>query len=331
MKNWLNLPIATQLELFNNLSRQTGFPPFAIEKDAWVTLALRMLFNSELKDKIVFKGGTSLSKCYNLINRLSEDIDFSIEREFLGFSGDLTKGKIRKLRRASHSFILSELPELLSSELGNYGIDSKHFSIKVPNTQISDQDPETVLINYKSVFKETTYLLPRVQIEIGARSLMEPFEEKEINSIIDFNMTDADFSEEKFKVTTVVPTKTFIEKLILLHEEFKKPIDKIKSHRMSLHLYDIVQIMETNYYEEAIKDKTLFRDICEHRKKFTPLKPIGTIDYSNLTFEDLEIIPPKEIIDDYRSDYKEMQTTMFYGESKSFDEVITKMESITKR
>jgi len=331
MYNWLSLPIETQLGLFDNVSKQTGLPPFAIEKDAWVTLALRMLFNSELKSKIVFKGGTSLSKCYNLINRLSEDIDFSIDREFLGFSGDLTKGEIRKLRRASHNFILTELPELLFNELNNYGIDEKHFSIEVPNTQISDQDPETLLINYKSVFDKEVYLLPRVQIEIGARSLMDPFEEKEINSIIDSNISDADFTEDKFKVNAVVPIKTFIEKLILLHEEFKKPSGKIKSHRMSRHLYDIVQIMETDYFEEAIKEEELFRDICKHREKFTPLKPIGTIDYNKLTFENLEIIPTKEIIDNYRSDYNEMQTTMFYGESQNFDEVIARMGTITKR
>lgn len=329
--NWLNLSKDEQIDLFNHLSVITGFPAIAIEKDAWVTLALRMLFGSELKDKIVFKGGTSLSKCYNLINRLSEDIDFSIEREFLGFSGDLTKGEIRKLRRASHNFILSELPELLSNELEHYGIDGKCFSVEVPNTKISDQDPETVLLKYKSVFAKETYLLPRVQIEIGARSLMEPFEEKEINSIIDSNMTEANFTEDRFKVNTVIPTKTFIEKLILLHEEFKKPSEKTKYLRMSRHLYDIVQIMETSYFDEAKKDKILFRDICKHREKFTPLKPVGTIDYNELTFERLEIIPPKGIIGNYRADYTEMQSTMFYGESLSFDEVIAKMGAITKR
>ena len=120
-------------------------------------------------------------------------------------------------------------------------------------------------------------------------------------------------------------------KLILLHEEFKKPTDKIKSHRMSRHLYDIVQIMGTDYYEVAINDKTLLRDICMHREKFTPLKPIGTINYSKLTFENMEIIPPKEIIDDYRNDYKEMQSTMFYGESENFDKVIARMKSISKK
>jgi len=331
MANWLNLTKKEQIDLFNKIAVVTGLPPFAVEKDAWVTLSLRILFSSELKSHIVFKGGTSLSKCYNLIKRFSEDIDFSINRDFLGFSGELTKGQIRKLRRASHSFILTELPKILLTELKNYGIDKKHFSIEVPNTEISDQDPETLLIIYKSVFDKESYLSPRVQIEIGARALMEPFEEKEINSIIDANMINSDFTEGKFKVNTVIPSKTFIEKLILLHEEFNKPYDKIRSHRMSRHLYDIVQIMETDYFEEAKKDKKLFKDICVHREKFTPIKPIGTIDYNKLTFGNVQIIPPKELIDKYRSDYKEMQSNMIYGDSPGFDEVISKMKTITNR
>ncbi len=331
MANWLNLTKKEQIDLFNQITVATGLPPFAVEKDAWVTLSLRMLFSSELKSHIVFKGGTSLSKCYNLIKRFSEDIDFSINRDFLGFSGVLTKGQIRKLRKASHNFILNKLPDILLSELKKYGIEKKHFNIEVPNTKISDQDPETVLINYTSVFDKESYLSPRVQIEIGARALMEPFEEKEINSIIDSNIVDADFTEEKFKVNTVIPSKTLMEKLILLHEEFNKPYDKIRYHRMSRHLYDIVQIMETDYYEEAKKNKKLFKDICAHREMFTPLKPMGTVDYNKLTFENVKIIPPKEFIAKYRSDYKEMQSTMFYDESPDFDEVISKMKSITNR
>jgi predicted nucleotidyltransferase component of viral defense system len=106
---WLNLKESKIKELFEQLSYKTGILPQAIEKDLWVTLILRMLFTSEIKEQITFKGGTSLSKVYNLIQRFSEDIDVSINREFLGFSGDLTKGEIRKLRRKSHDFTLNEI------------------------------------------------------------------------------------------------------------------------------------------------------------------------------------------------------------------------------
>ncbi|MDZ7765640.1 MAG: nucleotidyl transferase AbiEii/AbiGii toxin family protein [Melioribacteraceae bacterium] len=103
MTNWLTLNKKDQINLFNQVSFENRASPFAIEKDAWVTLVLRMLFDSELNQHIVFKGGTSLSKCYNLIERFSEDIDFSIDKSYLGFEENLSKGEIRKLRRAYSS------------------------------------------------------------------------------------------------------------------------------------------------------------------------------------------------------------------------------------
>lgn len=331
MTNWLTLTKEEQTNLFIQVSLQTGLPPFAIEKDAWVTLALRMLFGSKLAAHIVFKGGTSLSKCYGLIKRFSEDIDFSLDREYLGFTGNLTKGEIRKLRRASHDFTKDELPKILSKSLTDYGIEAKHYKIEVPNEEISDQDPELLLLNYNSVFEEEKYLTSRVQIEIGARSLMEPYEEKEINSLIDSTYPDQYFSEQSFKVNSVISPKTFIEKVILLHEEFKKPIDNIKYERMSRHLYDIAQIIDTPYFDEAKNNLKLFKDICKHRAKFTPLKPVGTIDYGKLTFENLEFLPPKSVLDLYRDDYREMRERMIYDDSPDFDSLITKLESITKK
>lgn len=327
MNNWLTLPIETQRELFNQISNNTGLPAFAVEKDAWVTLTLRMLFSSTIRDHIVFKGGTSLSKCYNLINRLSEDIDIALDRKYLGFSGDLTKGEIRKLRRCIHSFVNDELSNLLLNKLTKYGIETTNYKLELPNIEVSDQDPETLLLKYNSVFGEDDYLLPNVKIELGGRSLIEPFEEKVINSLIDENYNDTDFVESKFSVKAVLPEKTLIEKMILLHEEFHKTEDKMKSHRMSRHLYDINQIMETDHFAKAINNNKLFNDICSHREKLTPLKPIGKIDYNELSFDNLDLVPPSTIINDYRNDYREMQTSMFYGDSPSFDQVIKKLQN----
>jgi len=125
---------------------------------------------TKISSQIVFKGGTSLSKAYNLIERFSEDIDFAIDRDFLGFGGDLSKGRIRKLRRKSHEVSVNELPQILQKELSDYGIVEELYEISVPNTKISDQDPETIHINYTSVFDEESYLPSRVLIEPGARS-----------------------------------------------------------------------------------------------------------------------------------------------------------------
>lgn len=325
MRNWLNLSFQKQTDLFNQLNARTGIQHQAIEKDVWVTLILRMIFTSAIKEYLVFKGGTSLSKVYKLIDRFSEDIDLAIDRKYLGFEGDLTKGEIRKLRRKSHDFASSEMVEILRTQLYNYGIDRDLYEIIIENTNISDQYPEIVKINYKSVFEVLPYLTQNVSIEIGARSLIEPFEKKTIQSIVYENYPDVDFSEDEFYANTVIPEKTFIEKMILLHEEFQKPPEKVRYQRMSRHLYDIGQIMNTDYGRRALSNTNLFNEIIRHRKKFTPVK---TVDYEKLTLQNLEIVPPIEFLELYRKDYIEMQGTMIYSKSLGFESLMQQIKQI---
>ena len=320
--NWLSLQKDKQQELFKQLSFKTGIQPQAIEKDAWATLIVRILFNSEISEHLIFKGGTSLSKAYDLIQRFSEDIDIAINREFLGFKGELTKGQIRKLRRKSHEFVSNEVPIIIRNELKKYHIDEQLFDIRIENTKISDQDPETIKITYKSALNELPYIQHMVLVEMGARSLLEPVENKEINSIIDKHYSENSFAESSFFVKTVLPEKTFLEKLILLHEEFTKPDEKIRYHRMSRHLYDIGQIVETEYGVRALKNEILFREIISHREKYTPIK---TVDYTDLQLSKLKIIPPQKIIKKYEDDYIEMKENMIYGESISFKELIDRL------
>jgi len=325
MDNWLILAQDQQQNIFNQASDATGLPSYSIEKDAWVTLVLRMLFTSVLSDQIVFKGGTSLSKGYNLIERFSEDIDLAINREFFGYDGDLTKGEIRKLRRRSHAFTLNEIPEILKTQFEKNRINPDLYEITVPNTKISDQDPEVVHVNYKTVFDGEYYLPNRVLIEIGARSLNDPSEERIIESIIDANFKDAPFIEKPFMCRTIVPEKTFLEKLFLLHEEFHKPIEKIRDQRMSRHLYDIYKISQTEYGHRALHDIELFNRICNHRAGFTPVPGIA---YSELTLNDLDFIPPVEFMEQYRLDYQEMQRSMIYGKSPGFEELIEHLRNL---
>ncbi len=324
MKNWLNLSKQKQIDLFNQLSVKTGILPQAIEKDAWVSLMLRMVFSSQLSEYFVFKGGTSLSKAYKLIERFSEDIDLAIDREYLGFKGDLTKGEIRKLRRKSHDFVSDEMVRILRNQLEKYSIDRNLYQIIVENDKISDQDPETIKISYQSIFEELTYLENRVLIEIGARSLLEPNTKIEIKSIIDEQYPETPFAEKAFFVNTVTPEKTFWEKTILLHEEFQKPKEKIRYERMSRHLYDIGQIINTEFGDRAIKDTQLFTSIIKHRKAFTPIK---SVDYDNLNFEMLEIIPANGLFDMYKKDYEKMQENMIYGKSLTFEDLIKEINT----
>lgn len=76
----------------------------AVEKDLWVTVALKAIFNTAFAKDIVFKGGTSLSKSWKLIQRFSEDIDLAINREALGFGGEISNFKIKQLKKKGAKF-----------------------------------------------------------------------------------------------------------------------------------------------------------------------------------------------------------------------------------
>lgn len=180
-------------------------------------------------------------------------------------------------------------------------------------------------VNYESVFVEEKYLPDRVQVEIGARSLNEPFSIRSISSLIDETFSDSEFVEESFNVKSIIPEKTFLEKMILLHEEFQKPEEKVRSHRMSRHLYDIYSIHNTDHGVSAMKDYELFRAICTHRAVFTPVQGV---DYEGLKLNDLKILPSGDLADKYKDDYQSMRENMIYGESPEFEVLIETVSKI---
>jgi len=113
LQEWFQLPDETKIRVFAETSRQMGLSSSsAAEKDWWVVHTLAVVFSMKCANALIFKGGTSLSKGWNLIQRFSEDIDLALDREFLGYSGELTKGEIRKLRRKSFQFIRRFLPKI---------------------------------------------------------------------------------------------------------------------------------------------------------------------------------------------------------------------------
>jgi predicted nucleotidyltransferase component of viral defense system len=85
MKSFHLIEDSEKKVILEDISSKTGMPPYAVEKDWWVTQSLRALFELEVGKHLVFKGGTSLSKGWKLIERFSEDIDLAVDRGFLGF------------------------------------------------------------------------------------------------------------------------------------------------------------------------------------------------------------------------------------------------------
>ncbi|MEG0518448.1 MAG: nucleotidyl transferase AbiEii/AbiGii toxin family protein [Bacteroidales bacterium] len=98
--NWYKLQDNEKQEVLAAVSQNVGLPTFVIEKDWWVVQTLRLITKMDIADQLVFKGGTSLSKAWGLIDRFSEDIDLAINREFFGFSGDISRTQVGKLKDA---------------------------------------------------------------------------------------------------------------------------------------------------------------------------------------------------------------------------------------
>lgn len=321
--NFASLPVKDRQEIIRRVQAENGLHRQIIEKDWWVTAVLRALFSLPYAGHISFKGGTNLSKCWHLINRMSEDADIAIDQEFLGFSGTLSKTQISdKLRRASCSFVREKLQYDLTEQLVRNGIAGDTFSVSVNITPVTTTDPEIIEVVYQPAFNDTAYIRSKVIVEVSGRSMSEPVVPVRLRSFIDEVFTQAPFTETDFEVWAVVPQRTFLEKVFLLHEEFSKPKDAIRTERMSRHLYDIGQIMDTPIAEEALRDHELYRSVIEHRRTFIGLRGF---DYSTLQPRTLRIVPPDDIWESWKKDYEIMQETMIYGDSLPFDRLMDKI------
>lgn len=326
---WTELPKPRQVELLKLLENRTGLNAKSIEKDWWVTLALKALFSGSYAPHLVFKGGTSLSKCWHLIDRFSEDIDLAIEREFLGFPGDLTKKEIgKKLRKASCTLIRGELREEIERFILDSGIDRKLFSLDVNITEESNVDPETLFLHYESVLDNSDYIFNTVKIEIGSRSLIEPCEGVSIKSIIGELLPASDFADSNFMIQAVLPKRTLLEKAFLLHELFQSPTAIKDVKRMSRHLYDLEKLMDSDHCKDILHDVDLYNEIIKHREKFTSM---AGVDYATHQPHLISFIPPESVLKDWERDYLLMQESMIYGDSLSFKKLIERIKELNDR
>jgi hypothetical protein len=275
---------------------------------------------------LVFKGGTSLSKAWKLINRFSEDIDLAIDKEFFeGSSGAISKSKISKLRKEAGVYTTGTFFNDLQEEFNKKGYNDLDF--KVIEAKDSDQDPKVIEILYPNFIKSSSaYILPRVQIEISCRSLREPFSIKSFGALVDEVYAGKDFAEPLFEVSTVNPERTFLEKVFLLHEEFHRPTEKIRVDRLSRHLYDIFHLTKAGIAEKAINNKELYETIVAHRYKFSR---IGDVDYNFHNPKTVNPIPIADKIAEWNSDYTKMKEDMIYEENKpSFEDLINNLNDL---
>ncbi len=317
---------AEKIEVFTAVAQQKGLPVYAVEKDWWVVLTLDSIFSQlEIAKHLLFKGGTSLSKAWHLIQRFSEDIDVALNREYLGFDGGLiSKSQVKKLREESFEFVTTTFYEALQKAFAEKGYTDVTFDFE--NLGDGDQDPVSILIYYPAITKHSEYVLPRVKVELGSRSLKDPFTNCDIISFVGEQFPKRPFADTTINVPCVNPERTYLEKLFLLHEEFKKPNDKIRVERLSRHLYDITKIYSSEHKNKAYNQE-LIVSIIEHRELFNGMRGV---DYGTLYPPNLNPIPPDDFIKAWENDYKTMQTNMIPEDSPKFTDLLETVKKATQ-
>jgi len=326
MIKFYQIPDETKERIYKNTGEKNNLPAYAVEKDWWVAQTLSILKNTEIGEHLVFKGGTSLSKAWDVIERFSEDIDLAADRAFFGFEGELGKSQRTNLRKAANKYITETLvPELIKA-FEEAGL--KNVKIELEEIKTSDQDPVIINVNYPALIESPGYIQPRVQSEIGCRSLREPFEDRSIQSIVDSTYPNADFKQDPFTIPTVLPERTFLEKIFLLHEEFQRPKEKMRVDRMSRHLYDIYQISETEIANKALGDKELYESIVKHRRRYTRL---GGVDYNLHQPQSIDFLPAKELTPAWKADYVKMQEEMIHRDSPKYEDLIEALAALKEK
>lgn len=286
--------------------------PTIIEKDYWVTFALHNLAHSEMSERIVFKGGTSLTKCYADLRRFSEDIDIAL------LSEGLTNSAIKK--------------QLKQTEM----IMSKGFEKSSFEDETASGNYRYIQYYYQSIFSgDLEELHPKIRFELT--SFMEPYphEKREIRSFIGDYLEENGYTEEmvnlglsRFKLNVLLINRTMIEKLVSLirmsyEPELKELLTKTR------HLYDLYQTFDLvkAFYE----DPKEFREMVERVKKAeVNARFKDTYPYQEKWFK----APLVNVLDDKRikKAYQENFGAEFvYGELPDYERVIETVILINDR
>ncbi len=321
------LPSEEREILFKNTAAKKGLPEAIIEKDFWVCFVLEYLFNRSLwKERLAFKGGTSLSKAYDLIQRFSEDIDLMLDWRVLGYSynepwEDRSKTKQLKFNEDSldrlFAFLRNDFLPIFKTDMSELlGAEADVF--------ITDDDAGTVNFSYPSSFKDT-YVLRVIRLEIGALGAWTPTQPVKIRSYA------AEYYPRIFKipeteVLTTTAARTFWEKATILHQEAFRPEGSLIPDRYSRHYYDLYQMAHTTVKSEALSQPELLVKVAEFKDKFYPR---GWARYNEARIGTLRLVPAEHSIARIASDYSKMQS-MIYGDAPSFDEMLSYIKTLEK-
>jgi len=322
-----------RLELFLTTANRMGAPVGNVEKDFWVCWTLNVLYGRlpPGSPRLLFKGGTSLSKAYGLIRRFSEDIDITVFRDDLGqaasieelraLSNKKRRGRLDAIRNACRGYITGPLRQALSEAL------AKDVGAGQVEIDADDPDGQTLQVWYPAVEPtEGGYVRPAVRIEAGAKSALDPNRPALIRPYIADEALDLDLAVAG--VTTIEPGRTFWDKVVIVHGlrrwYERRGALRQEGQRISRHYYDLHCLMGTEIADAAIRDQALAIDCVAHARMFFARPHYDLVSASPGTFA---IAPLGSMVESLRRDY-ENTAAMIFGKPPEFEDIIVSMQRL---
>jgi hypothetical protein len=326
-------------DAFIGASQRLGTAAQNIEKDFWVCWTLNALFNHLPTGgpRLLFKGGTSLSKAFGLISRFSEDIDITVFREDIGetasvesleaLSGKKRQAKLDAIKDACQTYIGGTFMEQLSTYF-RYTFERAHID-QPPKVEIDldDTSRQSLLLWYPSELAETDgYIRSAIKIESGAKSALDPNRSQAIRPYVAEDVSALDLTVPN--IVTVDAERTFWDKIIILHG-LRKWFDRRGAlrgggQRVSRHYYDVYQLLKSDTGKIALANPELGRDCVRHARMFFNSPDLGLVTASPGTFS---LMPAESMTADLRRDYTAM-SGMIFGEIPSFDAVLESIREV---
>lgn len=310
--------------IFSATAMKTGMNEAIVEKDFWVCWMLEILFHHcDYSDRLSFKGGTSLSKGYGIIERFSEDIDLILDWRVLGYNthepwDDRSNSAQDRFNDEANLRTEIFLQEKLMPHLDNLaemqGIVSYRF-------YIDEEDKQTIRFVYPQLFSDEA-LVQEIRLEIGSLAAWTPLTKRVITPYVAEEFPNV-FQINDTLIRTVDAKRTFWEKATILHSEAHRTGTRIPQ-RYSRHYYDLYLLFKSSVKDDAFDDFELLEKVAAFKNKFYRS---NRARYDLATKDGLMLLPPETSLQDLHADYISMQS-MIFGLQIDFDVILKGLEQL---
>ncbi len=319
-------------DLFAETAARKELSEAVIEKDFWVCWTLKQLFSTDaLSNRLLFKGGTSLSKIFHAINRFSEDIDLAVDYAALGFTGERDPRR-EGLSRTKRAAILDQMMTACQHYIGTEFVDTARgrFGEMLGGggdweLAVSETDPNVVRFHYPSAAPVLGYIRPQVVLELGTHAEFVPHDDFTVRAFAAEEFPKL-FDEPEVPVKALLAKRTFWEKATILHAEFYRPAERPMPDRYSRHYYDTAMLARSPIRAEALGDMALLEQVVRHKETFYPS---GWARYDLARAASLRLVPPKERMAALERDYRSM-SVMIFGEPPSFQSILDTLAKLER-